>query len=58
MASDGEGFGLVRMKVEGAPVHPEDMDWEHYPGECDICTERWNRQLEAYNKWKKENKNG
>ena len=50
-----KGFGLVRPKVEGAPTHPEDLDWEHYPDEgCAKCKAKWDAMLEAYNKWYRE----
>jgi hypothetical protein len=43
-------FGMARIREEGAPLHPEDMDWEHYPSDdCEKCTARWNAQLKAYN---------
>lgn len=45
-------FGLAGLKVEGAPMHPEELSWEHYPDEgCAICLQRWNNQLKAYNKY-------
>lgn len=48
------GFGLARLKVEGAPVHPDDMTWEHYGEECAACARRYQKQLEACLKWEKE----
>jgi hypothetical protein len=45
-------LGLTRLRIEGAPLHPDDLDWEHYPGEgCFDCEAKWNRQLAAYNEW-------
>jgi hypothetical protein len=47
-------FGLVRPKVEGAPMHPEDLLWEHDIRKCKECKAKYNRQLAAYNEWEKE----
>jgi len=44
------GFGLGRIKIEGAPQHPDDYDWEHPPGSgCVQCQERYDRALKRYN---------
>lgn len=43
---DNEGFGLARLKEEGAPAHPEDIYW--HCG-CEKCELSWQRQLKAYN---------
>lgn len=40
------GFGLARIREEGAPAHPEDI-YEHCG--CDECEHRWQKQLKAYN---------
>lgn len=45
-------FGFARLKKEGSPVHPEDMDWEHPPGSgCKKCEERYKKQLAAYKEY-------
>jgi hypothetical protein len=41
-------FGLARIKEEGAPAHPEDV---YIHCGCVKCEEKWQKQLEAYNKW-------
>lgn len=46
---EADGFGMARIKKEGSPVHPEDLDWEHYPDECAECAAKWEKQLAAYN---------
>ena len=44
------GFGLVKLKVEGAPADPDDYDWEHPPGSgCKQCQDRYDRALKRYN---------
>jgi hypothetical protein len=37
-------FGLVHLKSEGAPIHPDDVD-------CDLSPEAYDRQLTAYNNY-------
>jgi hypothetical protein len=39
-------FGLARLKIEGAPAHPEDV---YIHCGCAKCEAQWQRQLEAYN---------
>lgn len=47
------GLDLARIKREGSPIHPDDVTWEHYGDECEICALRYKQQLEAYNTyWK------
>lgn len=46
---DVTGFGLARIKREGAPIHPDDVDWEHPPGSgCLRCQAKYDRQLKAW----------
>lgn len=46
---DIPGLGTVHLKQEGAPVHPDDVDWEHPNGSgCAKCQEKYDRQLKAY----------
>lgn len=43
---------MARVREEGAPLHPDDMEWEHYPGDgCEKCLQRWNAQLKAYTEY-------
>lgn len=46
-------FGLARIKVEGAPRHPDEIDYEHGE-ECPTCSAKYKRQLDAYLKWEQE----
>ena len=44
------GFGLAKIKAEGAPQHPDDYDWEHPPGSgCEKCQRKYERALQNYN---------
>lgn len=46
------GFGLARVKEEGAPIHPDDLDWEHPPGSgCVACQAKYDKQLQAWQAW-------
>ena len=38
------GFGLVPLKQEGAPIHPDEF-------ECDITDEKYLKQLQRYADW-------
>jgi hypothetical protein len=43
------GFGLVSLKQEGAPQHPDEYDWEHPPGSgCEQCRGKYDRALARY----------
>ena len=43
------GFGLAKIKTEGAPQHPDDYDWEHPPGSgCKTCQSKYDRALKRY----------
>jgi len=45
-------FGLVFLKKEGAPLHPDEFVWEHPPNTgCEKCTRRYNKALDRYNKY-------
>ena len=39
------GFGMARIKQEGAPAHPEDI---YFHCGCKKCELRWQKQLKAY----------
>ena len=45
-AQKDKEFGLVHMRQEGAPAHPEDV---YIHCGCAKCEERWQKQLKAYN---------
>ena len=47
-ALDIIGFGMARVKQEGAPVHPADFLWECW---CQGCEWRWERQLREWADW-------
>ena len=49
MKDDLPNFGLAYIKVEGAPIHPDEiMDTDMTPEQF----EKWyDRQLKAYNDW-------
>jgi len=40
--SEAEGFGLAHLKMEGAPIHPDDL-------EADMTPAFYARQMAAYN---------
>jgi hypothetical protein len=40
------GFGLVHIRGEGMPAHPEDI---YIHCGCAKCEARWQKQLKAYN---------
>jgi len=43
-----EYLGMVHLKGEGSPLHPDDLD-------CDMTDEQYQRQLKEYNDyWGKE----
>lgn len=42
------GFGMARVKQEGAPVHPAEYFWECF---CHVCEWRWERQLREWADW-------
>lgn len=46
-------FGLARIKEEGAPVHPDDLDWECDITKCDVCRQRYKQQLAAWEDWER-----
>ena len=46
LPATNEGFGLARIKQEGAPAHPEDI---YIHCGCAKCEARWQKQLKAYN---------
>ena len=53
MKEKSYGFGLARIKQEGAPAHPEDV---YIHCGCEKCEIHWNKQLKAYNSFQnKEN---
>lgn len=41
-----QGFGMARLKQEGASAHPEDI---YIHCGCEQCQAAWDRQLKAYN---------
>ena len=43
------GFGLARLKIEGSPMHPDDLDWECDIEVCADCRRMYNKGLKAYN---------
>lgn len=48
------GLGMARVKQEGAPLHPDDLIWEHPPGSgCQKCKDKYDRQLKAWKDWQK-----
>ena len=51
LSNSNVGFGLARIKTEGSPVHPLDMDWECDVSTCKLCKKKWDIQLRAYNKY-------
>lgn len=44
------GFGLMRVKVEGAPCHPDDYGIGGGNG-YKFTQKQYARQLKAYNEW-------
>ena len=49
-------FGHLRARAEGAPMHPDDLEWEHPSGSgCPECQAHYDRQLKAYEEWEKKN---
>jgi len=41
-------FGLARIKEEGAPIHPDDLEWECDIDVCAACRRRYDEQLERW----------
>jgi len=41
------GFGMMHIKGEGKPIHPDDLNYECW---CEKCQEHYNEQLRLYNK--------
>lgn len=51
--TDEFSFGAARPHPEGAPLHPDEITFEHSIYSCEQCKASYDRQLRAFNEYYK-----
>lgn len=43
------GIGVAYPRLEGSPIHPDDLRWECDLDVCKSCRTKYDRQVKAFN---------